>query len=73
VLLHAVADGVIALSLILIPAGLLYLYRRRDDSNPREASLMSAFVTVVLFVPQYFMIAGVTVLALAFMKIKSEE
>jgi Na+/proline symporter len=36
--------------------------------SPREASLMSAFVTVALFVPRYFMIAGVTVLALAFMK-----
>lgn len=35
--------------------------------NPREASLMSALVTVVLFVPRYFMIAGITVLALAFM------
>jgi SSS family solute:Na+ symporter len=36
--------------------------------SPREASLMSALVTVVLFVPRYFMIAGVTVLALAFMR-----
>jgi Na+/proline symporter len=36
--------------------------------SPREASLMSAFVTVVLFVPRYFMIAGVTVLALAFVR-----
>jgi solute:Na+ symporter, SSS family len=36
--------------------------------SPREASMMSAFVTVVLFVPRYFMIAGVTVLALAFMQ-----
>ena len=31
--------------------------------NPREASLMSGLVTVVLFTPRYFMIAGITVLA----------
>ena len=36
--------------------------------NPREASMMSGLVTVVLFVPRYFMIAGITVLALAFMR-----
>jgi Na+/proline symporter len=35
--------------------------------SPREAAMMSGFVTVVLFVPRYFMIAGITVLALAFM------
>jgi SSS family solute:Na+ symporter len=32
--------------------------------NPREASMMSGLVTVVLFVPRYFMIAGIAVLAL---------
>ncbi len=35
--------------------------------NPREASLMSGFVTVVLFFPRFIMIAGITVLALAFL------
>ena len=35
--------------------------------SPREAAMMSGLVTVVLFVPRYFMIAGITVLALAFM------
>jgi SSS family solute:Na+ symporter len=35
--------------------------------SPREAAMMSGFVTVVLYVPRYFMIAGITVLALAFM------
>src|SRR5262245_17941436 len=35
--------------------------------TPREAAMMSGLVTVVLFVPRYFMIAGITVLALAFM------
>jgi Na+/proline symporter len=33
--------------------------------NPREAALMSGFVTVALFVPRYFMVAGITVLAIA--------
>lgn len=32
--------------------------------NPREASLMSATVNVVLYVPRYMLIAGLTVLAL---------
>jgi solute:Na+ symporter, SSS family len=36
--------------------------------TPREAAMMSGLVTVVLFVPRYFMIAGITVLALAFMR-----
>ena len=34
--------------------------------NPREASLMNGMVTLVLMVPRYMMIAGITVLALAF-------
>jgi solute:Na+ symporter, SSS family len=33
--------------------------------NPREASMMSGFVTVALYVPRYFMIAGIAVLAFA--------
>ena len=36
--------------------------------NPREAAMMSGLVTVVLFVPRYFMIAGITVLALVFLQ-----
>lgn len=36
--------------------------------TPKEASLMSGLVTVVLFFPRYFMVAGITVLALAFMR-----
>ena len=32
--------------------------------SPKEASMMSGLVTVVLFAPRYFMIAGITVLAL---------
>jgi solute:Na+ symporter, SSS family len=34
--------------------------------NPREASLMNGWVTLVLMFPRYMMIAGITVLALAF-------
>jgi Na+/proline symporter len=34
--------------------------------SPREAAKMSGFVSVVLFFPRYMMIAGLTVLALAF-------
>ena len=34
--------------------------------NPREACLMNGMVTVVLFFPRYLMIAGITVMALAF-------
>jgi Na+/proline symporter len=33
--------------------------------NAREAAMMSGFVTVSLYVPRYFMIAGITVLAFA--------
>jgi Na+/proline symporter len=33
--------------------------------NPREAALMSGFVTIALFVPRYLMIASIAVLALA--------
>lgn len=33
--------------------------------NPREAAMMSGFVTIALFVPRYLMIAGITVLAFA--------
>jgi len=36
------------------------------SKNPREASLMSFFVTVVLFLPRYLLVAGVCVLGLVF-------
>jgi SSS family solute:Na+ symporter len=36
--------------------------------SPREASLMSGFVSVILFFPRYIMVAGITVLALVFLK-----
>jgi SSS family solute:Na+ symporter len=34
--------------------------------NPREAQLMNGMVTVVLMFPRYMMVAGITVMALAF-------
>jgi Na+/proline symporter len=42
------------------------MQRILSTKNPREASLMSAMVNVVLNVPRYFMIAGLTILALVF-------
>ena len=36
--------------------------------SPKEAAMMSGLVTVVLFVPRYLMIAGITVLALVFLR-----
>ena len=33
--------------------------------SPREASLMSGFVNVVLYIPRYMLVAGLTILALA--------
>jgi len=35
--------------------------------NPREASMMSGWVNVVLTFPRYFLITGLTILALAFL------
>jgi solute:Na+ symporter, SSS family len=36
--------------------------------SPREAAMMSGLVTVVLFAPRYFMIAGITVVALVLLR-----
>jgi Na+/proline symporter len=36
--------------------------------SPREASLMSGFVSLVLFVPRFFLVAGIAVLALAYLR-----
>ena len=46
-LLHAVADEVIALSLLLIPAALLYLYGQRKENSPREAALTTLFILFI--------------------------
>ena len=42
------------------------MQRILSTKNPREASLMSAMVNVVLNLPRYFMITGLTILALVF-------
>ena len=48
------------------PAPNYDMQRILSTKNPREASLMSSFVNVVLIFPRYFMITGLTVLALVF-------
>jgi len=48
------------------PAPNYDMQRILSTRNPREASLMSAMVNVVLNVPRYFMITGLTILALVF-------
>ena len=48
------------------PAPNYDMQRILSTRNAREAGMMSAVVNVVLNVPRYFMVAGLTVLALAF-------
>jgi Na+/proline symporter len=48
------------------PAPNYDMQRILSTKNPREASMMSAVVNVVLNVPRYFMITGLTILAAAF-------
>ena len=48
------------------PAPNYDMQRILSTRNPREASMMSAMVNVVLNVPRYFMISGLTILALVF-------
>lgn len=48
------------------PAPNYDMQRVLATKNPKEASLMSFFVNVALMLPRYFMIAGLTVLALVF-------
>src|SRR5208337_4822066 len=48
------------------PAPNYDMQRILSTRNPREACMMSAVVNVVLNVPRYFMVAGLTVLALVF-------
>jgi solute:Na+ symporter, SSS family len=49
------------------PAPNFDMQRILAAKTPREAAMMSGFVTVVLYVPRYFMVTGITVLALVFM------
>src|SRR5262249_29584148 len=48
------------------PAPNYDMQRILSTRSPREASLMNAWVNVVLIFPRYFMITGLTVLALVF-------
>lgn len=48
------------------PAPNYDMQRVLSCKNPREASMMSAWVNVVLTFPRYFLITGLTVLALVF-------
>jgi solute:Na+ symporter, SSS family len=48
------------------PAPNYDMQRVLSSKNPREASLMSAWVNVVLTFPRYFLTAGLTILAAAF-------
>jgi Na+/proline symporter len=48
------------------PAPNYDMQRILSTKTPREASLMSAWVNVVLIFPRYFMITGLTILALVF-------
>jgi PAS domain S-box-containing protein len=50
VLLHAVADGVIAASFLIIPAALLYIHKRRGESNPGETALITLFAMFIFAV-----------------------
>ena len=43
------------------PAPNYDMQRILATKNPKEAAMMSGLVTIVLFVPRYFMIAGITV------------
>ena len=48
------------------PAPNYDMQRILSTKNPREASLMSAWVNIVLTFPRYFLITGLTILALVF-------
>jgi two-component sensor histidine kinase len=50
VLLHAVSDGVIALSLLTIPVALLYIHKKRGESSPGEAALVTLFALFIFAV-----------------------
>ncbi|MHC5121551.1 MAG: sodium:solute symporter family protein [Planctomycetota bacterium] len=48
------------------PAPNYDLQRVLSTKSPRESALMSWFVSIAQFIPRYFMIAGITMLALVF-------
>lgn len=62
----ALAKGL--LSSMAGPAPNYDMQRVLSARSPREAALMSGFVNLVLLVPRYMLIAGLTVLALVFLR-----
>ncbi|HEU4475372.1 MAG TPA: HWE histidine kinase domain-containing protein [Methyloceanibacter sp.] len=50
VALHAISDGIIALSFFAIPLALLYIYRRRGETNPGERMLIILFALFIFAV-----------------------
>jgi two-component sensor histidine kinase/PAS domain-containing protein len=46
-LLKAVSDGVIAFSLLLIAAALIYMYRRRGEASSGESALTTLFILFI--------------------------
>jgi two-component sensor histidine kinase len=45
--LQAVSEGVVAFSLLLIAAALIYMYRRREETNARESALSTLFILFI--------------------------
>ena len=50
VLLHAVSDGIIALSFLTIPIALLYIHKSRGESSPGETALITLFALFIFAV-----------------------
>lgn len=50
VFLHAVSDGVIALSLLTIPVALLYINKKRGETNSGETALVTLFALFIFAV-----------------------
>jgi PAS domain S-box-containing protein len=50
VLLHALADAVIALSFLAIPIALLYIHWKRGERNPGESALVTLFALFIFAV-----------------------
>jgi len=48
--LHAISDGVIAVSLLTIPVALLYINKRRGEGSPGEIALVTLFALFIFAV-----------------------
>jgi PAS domain S-box-containing protein len=49
-LIHVVSDGIIALSFLSIPLALLYIHKKRADSNPGETAAVTMFALFIFAV-----------------------